>query len=114
MGPLQPSGHFPTDINKNNRSSSTSYYASCSKYGPVNHFWLCYSKILGAACCQPCWLFASQRNNVWCTKIRDWKRLSERIKQHSCSSCHSEACAVYGSIYSHVIILYKSCHFCSS
>nr|XP_042912493.1 uncharacterized protein LOC122272645 [Parasteatoda tepidariorum] len=51
---------------------------------------MCYSKILDAAYCQPCWLFASQRNNVWRTGIRDWKHLSERIKQHSCSSGHSE------------------------
>lgn len=95
MGPLQPSGPFPTDINQNNRCFSKSYYVSSSKYGPVNRFWLCYSKILDAAYCQPCWLFASQRNNVWCTGIRDWKHLSERIKQHSCSSGHTEACAVY-------------------
>lgn len=95
MGPLQPLGPFPTDINQNNRCFSKSYYVSSSKYGPVNRFWLCYSKILDAAYCQPCWLFASQRNNVWCTGIRDWKHLSERIKQHSCSSGHTEACAVY-------------------
>ncbi|GBP12872.1 Zinc finger MYM-type protein 1 [Eumeta japonica] len=95
MGPLQPSGPFPTDINQNNRCFSKSYDVSSSKYGPVNRFWLCYSKIIDAAYCQPCWLFASQRNNVWCMGIRDWKHLSERIKQHSCSSSHSEACAVY-------------------
>ncbi|XP_065662351.1 uncharacterized protein LOC136084908 [Hydra vulgaris] len=90
MGPLQPSGPFPTDINWNNRCFSKSYYVSCSKYGPVNRFWLCYSKILDAAYCQPCWLLASHnvRNNFWCTGIRDWKHLSERIKQHSCSSGH--------------------------
>ncbi|KAJ0175106.1 hypothetical protein K1T71_009247 [Dendrolimus kikuchii] len=95
MGPLQPPGPFPADINQNNRCFSKSYYVSCSTYGPVNRFWLCYSKILDAAYGEPCWLFASQRNNVWCTGIRDWKHLSERIKQHSCSSSHSEACAVY-------------------
>ncbi|XP_065654649.1 uncharacterized protein LOC136081274 [Hydra vulgaris] len=63
--------------------------------GQLIIFWLCYSKILDAAYCQPCCLIASQRNNVWCTGIRDWKHLSERIKQHSCSSGHSEACAVH-------------------
>lgn len=90
MRPLQPSGPFPTDINQHNRCFSKSHYVSSFKYGPVNRFWLCYSKILDGACCQPCWLFASQRNNVWCTGIRDWKHLSERIKQHSCSSGHTE------------------------
>ncbi|CAG4988209.1 unnamed protein product [Parnassius apollo] len=38
MGPLQPSGPFPTDINQNNRCFSKSYYVSSSKYGPVNRF----------------------------------------------------------------------------
>lgn len=95
MGPLQPSGPFPKDPNQNNRCFSTSYYVSVSKYGAVNRFWLCYSKILDAAYCQPCWLFASQRNNVWRTGNRDWKHLSERIKEHSFSSGHTEACAVY-------------------
>ncbi|XP_065654647.1 uncharacterized protein LOC136081273 [Hydra vulgaris] len=37
----------------------------------------------------------SNRNNVWCNGIRDWKHLSERIKQHSCSRGHPETCAVY-------------------
>lgn len=95
MGPLQPSGPFPKDVRQNNRCFSKSYYFSTSKYGPVHRFWLCYSKILDAAYCQPCWLFASQRNTVWCTGIRDWSHLSERIKQHSFSSGHTEACAVY-------------------
>lgn len=61
MGPLEPSGPFPKDIQQNNRCFSKSYYFSTSKYGPVNRFWLCYSKILDAAYCQPCWLFTSQR-----------------------------------------------------
>lgn len=95
-GPLQPSGPFPKDDYQDNRCFSKSYYFSTSKYGPVHRFWLCYSKILDAVYCQPCWLFASQRNNnVWCKGFRDWKHLSERIKEHSFSSGHTEACAVY-------------------
>ncbi|GBP84120.1 hypothetical protein EVAR_79232_1 [Eumeta japonica] len=42
MGPLQPSGPFPTDINQNNRCFSKSYYVSSSKNGPVNRFWLLF------------------------------------------------------------------------
>ncbi|GBP67739.1 hypothetical protein EVAR_40510_1 [Eumeta japonica] len=95
MGPLQPSEPFPPDINQNNRCFSKSYYVSSSKYGPVNRFWLFYSKILDTAYCQPYCLLASQRNNVWCMGIRDWKHLSEKIKQPSCSSGHLQACAMY-------------------
>ncbi|GFQ99789.1 zinc finger MYM-type protein 1 [Trichonephila clavata] len=95
MGSLQPSGPFRKDMHQNNRCFSKSYYFSTSKYVLVNRFWLCYSKILDIAYCQPCWLFTSQRNNVWCMGIRDWRHLSERIEQHSFSSGHVEACAVY-------------------
>ena len=86
MGPLKPSGPFPTNINQINRCFSEFYYISYSKNGSVNRFWMCYSKLLDAAHCKPCWLFPSQRNIICCTGIRDWKRLSERIKQHNCSS----------------------------
>lgn len=50
--------------------------------------------MLDAAYCQPCWLFASQIN-AWCTGIRDWRHLSDRVKQHGSSKAHTEACAVY-------------------
>ena len=89
-GTLQPSGPFPKD----NRYFSKLYYFSTSIYGPVHRFWLWYSKILDAAYCQPSWLFASQRNNIWCKGIQDWKYLSERMKQHSFLSGHAEACVV--------------------
>lgn len=93
-GPLKPPGPFPKDPHQDNRSFSATYYVSTSTYGPVDRFWICYSKILDAAYCQPCWLFATQ-TNVWCTGIRDWRHLSDRLKQHGSSKAHTEACAVY-------------------
>ena len=94
MGPLKPPGPFPKDPHQDNRSFSESYYVFQTKYGPVNRFWLCYSTLLDATYCQPCWLFSIQRN-TWCTGLRDWKHLSERIKEHGFSKNHIEACAVY-------------------
>lgn len=93
-GPLKPPGPFPKDPHQDNRSFSETYYVSTSQYGPVDRFWICYSKMLDAAYCQPCWLFASQIN-AWCTGIRDWRHLSDRVKQHGSSKAHTEACAVY-------------------
>ncbi|CAH0552959.1 unnamed protein product [Brassicogethes aeneus] len=93
-GPLKTPGPFPKDPHQDHRSFSETYYVSTSKYGPVDRFWICYSKMLDAAYCQPCWLFASQKN-VWCTGIRDWRHLSDRVKQHGSSKAHTEACAVY-------------------
>ncbi|XP_046971601.1 uncharacterized protein LOC124540655 [Vanessa cardui] len=93
-GPLKPPGPFPKDPHQDNRSFSETYYVSTSQYGPVDRFWICYSKMLDAAYCQPCWLFASQIN-AWCTGFRDWRHLSDRIKQHGSSKAHTEACAVY-------------------
>ncbi|RVE40883.1 hypothetical protein evm_014465 [Chilo suppressalis] len=93
-GPLKPPGPFPKDPHQDNRSFSETYYVSTSQYGPVDRFWICYSKILDAAYCQPCWLFASQIN-AWCTGIRDWRHLSDRVKQHGSSKAHTEACAAY-------------------
>lgn len=94
MGPLKPPGPFPKDPHQDNRSFSESYYIFQTKYGPVNRFWLCYSPMLDATYCQPCWLFSLQRS-TWCTGLRDWKHLSERIKEHGFSKNHIEACAVY-------------------
>ncbi|KAL4089557.1 hypothetical protein QTP88_024575 [Uroleucon formosanum] len=93
MGPLKPPGPFPKDPHQGNMSFSESYIFQ-TKYGPVNRFWLCHYPLLDATCCQPCWLFSLQRS-TWCTGLRDWKHLSERIKEHGFSKNHIEACAVY-------------------
>ncbi|KAL4122799.1 hypothetical protein QTP88_015074 [Uroleucon formosanum] len=93
MGPLKPPGPFPKDPHQGNMSFSESYIFQ-TKYGPVNRFWLCYYPLLDATYCQPCWLFSLQRS-TWCTGLRDWKHLSERIKEHGFSKNHIEACAVY-------------------
>lgn len=87
MGPLKPPGPFPKDPHQGNRSFSESYYIFQTKYGPVNRFSLCYSPLLDTTYCQPCWLFSLQRS-TWCTGLRDWKHLSERIKEHGFSKNH--------------------------
>ncbi|KAL4101050.1 hypothetical protein QTP88_021071 [Uroleucon formosanum] len=93
MGPLKPPGPFPKDPHQGNMSFSESYIFQ-TKYGPVNRFWLCYYPLLDATYCQPCWLFSLQRS-TWCTGLRDWKHLSERIKEHGFSKNYIKACAVY-------------------
>lgn len=94
MQPNQPKGPFPKDHNQHNRSFSESYYYSTSKYGRVPRSWICYSTILDAAYCQPCWLF-SNTCSPWRSGVRDWKNLSARLKTHSSSQSHIAACAVY-------------------
>lgn len=94
LGPFQPSGPFPKDPQQDNRSFSSSFYESSSGYGPVNRFWLCYSQVLDAAYCHCCWLFRKDKNK-WCSGIRDWKHLSEKIRKHSTSSHHVTASRVY-------------------
>lgn len=89
----KPKGPFPKDPNQNNRSFSESYYSSTTKYGPVPRVWLCYSTILDAAYCHPCWLF-SNASSQWRTGVRDWKSLSSRIKTHSAAQEHINACAI--------------------
>ncbi|GFQ80666.1 zinc finger MYM-type protein 1 [Trichonephila clavata] len=81
-------GPFPKDIHQNNWCFSKSYHCFLQ-------YWLCFFPKLDVAYCKPNWLFGSQKNNVWCTGIRDWRHLSMRIKQHSFSSGHVEVCAVY-------------------
>lgn len=87
-------GPFPKDPGQQYRRFSAKLYYSQTSYGPVPRFWLHYSKILDAAYCEPCWLFSLQ-DNQWRTGVRDWKGISNRIKVHSSSKHHVQACAVY-------------------
>ncbi|XP_065665697.1 zinc finger MYM-type protein 1-like [Hydra vulgaris] len=92
--PHQPKGPFPKDYNQQNKSFSKTYYYYTSKYGPVPRIWLCYSILLDAVYCEPCWLFSNQ-NSQWKTGLKDWKNLSTRISSHTSSQAHVNACAVY-------------------
>lgn len=98
-GPNRPSGPFPKN-NDTRRSFTSSYYYTTTKTGQnIERFWLCYSKILDAVYCQPCWLFADNDNEqtlTWCYgNIRDWKGLSKKIKVHEGSTTHLRACTTY-------------------
>ncbi|XP_065642633.1 uncharacterized protein LOC136074256 [Hydra vulgaris] len=89
----KPKGPFKKDPSQNFRHFSTNYCAY--KFGRTQRFWLCYSKILDSAYCEPCWLFSNDKNNPWRTGVRDWKGLSKKIKSHANSLKHIEACQVY-------------------
>lgn len=91
----QPKGPYPKDPLQNNRSFSSKYYVSKTKYGLVQRLWLCYSKILDAAYCEPCWLFSNSDSQWRTTGVRGWKNLSVQIKKHSGSKLHVQACKIY-------------------
>lgn len=96
-GPCRPPGPFPKD-GHTNRSFSSKYYCILTKTGQkIERFWLCYSKILNAVYCQPCWLFSeSGPMHPWCNgSICDWKGLSKKIKTHENSAMHLKACTTY-------------------
>lgn len=90
----RPQGPFPRDPKQEGRRFSESYYNIQTKYGAVPRRWLCYSKILDAAYCEPCWLFSCKKNQ-WCTGVREWKNLSVKVQQHSTTNNHIAACKVY-------------------
>nr|XP_047127805.1 zinc finger MYM-type protein 5-like [Hydra vulgaris] len=89
----RPKGPFPKDPSQQNRSFSETYYYTTSNYGPVPRLWICYSSMLDAVYCQPCWLFSSIKNQ-WQSGIKDWKYLSQKIKMHSSSQHRIDDCAV--------------------
>ncbi|XP_065650422.1 zinc finger MYM-type protein 1-like [Hydra vulgaris] len=91
----KPKGPFKKDPSQNFRHFFTNYYYCAYKFGRTQRFWLCYSKILDSAYCEPCWLFSNDKNNQWRTGVRDWKGLSKKIKSHANSLKHIEACQVY-------------------
>ncbi|XP_065667919.1 uncharacterized protein LOC136088172 [Hydra vulgaris] len=92
--PHRPKGPFPKDYNQQNRSFSETYNYYTSKYSPVPRIWLCYSILLDAVYCEPCWLFSNQ-NSQWKTGLKDWKNLSTRVSSHTSSQAHVNACTVY-------------------
>lgn len=98
-GPNRPMGSFVRNIHTN-RSFSAEYYYTCTKTGQkIDRFWLCYSPILNAVYCQPCWLFSDrEQSHAWCDgTISDWKGLSKKIKIHEESAAHFRACITYTS-----------------
>lgn len=93
--PCKPKGPFKKDPLQNNRHFSESYYYCAYKYGNIKRFWLCYSLILDATYCEPCWLFSDSKHEQWRTGIRDWQGLSKKIKTHSNSQKHITTCKIY-------------------
>lgn len=92
--PCRPIGPFPKDPVQNNRSFSESYYTTTSKYGPISRAWLCYSPILDAAYCQPCWLFSSVNSDWGNRGIRTWQHLSWKIITHGNTAAHVQSCKI--------------------
>lgn len=91
----RPKGPFPKDQNQENRSFSENYYTTLSRYGPISRAWLCYSVILDAAYCEPCWLFSVSKSEWTTTGVRSWKNLSRKILSHSNSHTHVQSCKIY-------------------
>ncbi|XP_065650463.1 uncharacterized protein LOC136078618 [Hydra vulgaris] len=80
----KPQGPFKKDSSQNFRHFSTNYYYCAYKFGRTQRFWLCYSKILDSAYCEPCWLFSNDKNNQWRTGVRDWKGLMRKQDTQPC------------------------------
>lgn len=92
----RPTGPFSCDSTQNYRKFSTVYYKKETPYGLIDRQWLCYSKVLDAVYCEPCWLFSNSKMDRWrSTGIRDWKGLSKKILTHETSQSHLSACYVY-------------------
>lgn len=92
--PNKPKGPYPKDPTQGNRCFSETYYSSVTKYGVVPRVWLCYSNVLDAAYCVPCWLFSSG-NNQWRSGLRDWQHLSSRIVEHGNTLVHLQSCSIF-------------------
>lgn len=92
--PSRPGRPFPRDPKQEGRKFSDAYYNIQTKYGIVPRLWLCYSKILDSAYCEPCWLFSSKKNQ-WYTGVREWKNLSLKIQQHGVTNYHIQARKIY-------------------
>lgn len=92
----KPKGPYPKDPKQGNRRFSEKYYSSVTQYGVVPRTWLCYSKVLDAAYCVPCWLFSSgSGDNQWRRGLRDWQHISSRIVEHSTAQMHIQSCSIF-------------------
>lgn len=101
-GPCQPIfKDFP--INAEGRSFSAVYYFQKSKSGiQYKRNWLCYSKSLDVAYCEPCWLFvdrvSNKTNESWIEGYKDWRHISQAIKRHESTNSHIVACQMYNKL----------------
>ncbi|KAK9671968.1 hypothetical protein RND81_12G066700 [Saponaria officinalis] len=81
--------HFPFD--DNNRQIKYSYFSRKLNNSEISDKkWLIYSKHVDKVFCFCCKLFRSVTNKILLENddLRDWKHISERLKQHENSSEH--------------------------
>jgi hypothetical protein len=94
----RPLGPFP--LNAAKRQFSSDYY-SYTNVASVRfeREWLCYSPILDAVYCEPCWLFAPRNGpffrREWIDGINDWKHIGQKIRKHECTHSHIRSTMVY-------------------
>lgn len=98
-GSCRPPGPYPLN-NETQSYFSAYYYTTTNKAGvTIPRSWICYSKILDCAYCEPCWLFAERNsphfNPAWVNGVRAWRRLGDKIKDHENSAIHHKSCVVY-------------------
>jgi len=92
-----------------NRSFSETYYTVKTAAGiKILVTWLCYSPVLDAAYCEPCWLFADRADctyrSAWSSGITNWRSLRNKIDEHALCSIHISACMTYNQWKRHETI----------
>jgi hypothetical protein len=81
---------FPLD--ERGRHFSPFYYRRSLRNGEtVDRRWLVYSKQCDRVYCFSCVLFAGSKNKFACEGLRDWKHLSELLRDHEKSAQHIQA-----------------------
>lgn len=102
-GSCRPTGPFPRVVDPGrqyNRCFSETHYKTRNKAGvEIPILWLCYSPMLDAAYCEPCWLFADRSDPAyrpaWSSGIRNWRDLSRKIEEHARVPLHISSCLIY-------------------